>query len=154
MAGGDVRHSRQGFSAVEMADVFSREKRSAVMSAIRSSGNKTTELRLVRSMRLAGITGWRRGSRLEGRPDFVFPSEKLAVFVDGCFWHGCSRCYSRPKTNQAFWDDKIRNNRARDSRVDRKLKHLGWRVLRLWEHELRNKRAGFALNRIRRRLAR
>ena len=72
-----------------MTDVFSKKKRSQVMAAIRSKGNKTTELRLASILRAHGISGWRRHQPLFGKPDFVFRRERLAVFVDGCFWHGC-----------------------------------------------------------------
>ncbi len=119
-----------------MADVFSKRKRSAVMSLIRSRGNRDTELRLIAVFRAHGIRGWRRGSKLTGKPDFVFPRLKLAVFVDGCFWHGCPRHATRPKTNAAFWRKKIAANQARDRLVNRTLRSLGWRVLRVWEHEL------------------
>jgi DNA mismatch endonuclease (patch repair protein) len=83
-----------------MADIFTRKKRSTVMSAIRSRGNAATELRLIALFRAHGFTGWRRGATLRGpaaranakpfrvKPDFVFRSHRLAVFVDGCFWHG------------------------------------------------------------------
>ena len=82
------------------------------------------------------MTGWRRGSKLTGKPDFVFPKLKLAVFVDGCFWHGCPLHATQPKINAAFWRKKIAANQARDRLVNRTLRSLGWRVLRVWEHEL------------------
>ena len=84
-----------------------------------------------------GITGWRRGWPLFGRPDFVFPAARLAVFVDGCFWHGCPKHYTKPANNRAFWRRKLEANRARDRRVNRELKRLGWRILRIWKHDLR-----------------
>lgn len=122
-----------------MADVFTRSKRSAVMSLIRGKGNKDTELRLIQIFRAGGITGWRRGSKLTGKPDFVFPKPKLAIFVDGCFWHGCPKHATWPKTRAAFWLAKITGNKARDRRVNYALRKLGWRVLRIWEHELKRK---------------
>jgi DNA mismatch endonuclease Vsr len=73
------------------------------MSLIRSRGNRDTELRLITIMRAHGISGWRRHWSLFGKPDFVFPRLKLAVFVDGCFWHGCPLHATSPKTNAAFW---------------------------------------------------
>ncbi len=121
-----------------MPDVFTKEKRSEVMSKIRSKGNKGTELRLIAIMRGAGITGWRRGQPVFGRPDFVFRRERVAVFVDGCFWHGCPKCYRRPKSNRKFWDGKVARNRARDGEVTRTLRRAGWRVVRIWEHQLRH----------------
>jgi DNA mismatch endonuclease (patch repair protein) len=87
---------------------------------------------------------------LYGRPDFVFPADRLAVFVDGCFWHGCPKHYTRPANNRAFWERKLRANRARDRQVNRELKRLGWRVLRVWEHDLRqpNRRCMARLRRL------
>jgi DNA mismatch endonuclease (patch repair protein) len=144
-----------------MPDVFTKAKRSLVMSRIRSRGNKDTELALIRVFRAEGITGWRRHQRircngqrltsngersklsvgrwkssLSVRPDFVFPRLKLAVFVDGCFWHGCPKHGTRPKQNRKFWDAKIARNRDRDRSVNRELRKLGWRVVRIWEHDL------------------
>jgi DNA mismatch endonuclease (patch repair protein) len=110
------------------------------MSRIRGSGNRSTELRLVEIMRASGITGWRRNQKLPGRPDFVFWFERLAVFVDGCFWHCCPKCSTRPKNNSEFWDKKLESNRKRDCTVRRELKARAWRVLRLWEHELKYER--------------
>lgn len=121
-----------------MTDVFTKAKRSEVMGRIRSSGNKETEGALAKILRRHGIRGWRRGAALFGKPDFVFRARRVAVFVDGCFWHGCPKHGTRPRQNRAFWDRKLRRNRARDRRVNRELRAQGWRVLRIWEHELRN----------------
>ena len=121
-----------------MADVFTKAKRSDVMSRIRSKGNAKTELRLLAILRLGGITGWRRHVNLPGKPDFVFRQSRLAVFVDGCFWHGCPRCYRRPSSKRQYWDAKVSRNRARDRAVTRELRKAGWRVIRVWEHGLRD----------------
>ena len=199
-----------------MADIFTPKQRSALMARIRSAGNASTELRVVALLRAAGITGWRRGQRLqlpsqneEGRvrnatesrkispqsaqsarrqgqrgqggsisaasvnsvvqirrrsqgvgrslavkPDFVFRKERLVVFVDGCFWHGCPAHYTRPKARRAFWDAKIAANRARDRRVDRALRASGWRVLHVWEHALKARELGRTLVRLRRAVGR
>jgi len=120
-----------------MADVFTKRKRSAVMARIRGEGNKATELALAGLFRLQHITGWRRHIALFGRPDFAFPRMRVAVFVDGCFWHGCPKCYRRPGSNRRFWDRKLFRNRARDRLVTKTLRSLGWKVLRVWEHELK-----------------
>ena len=130
-----------------MSDVFSKAKRSAVMSRIRSRGNKATELALATFFRRHKITGWRKqlevriqksGARsFKVRPDFIFPKLKLAVFVDGCFWHGCPQHGTQPKGNRAFWKKKFARNIARDRLVNRALRRAGWRVLRIWEHTLR-----------------
>ncbi len=119
-----------------MADVFTKAKRSAVMALIRSRGNRATELRLIALMREHGITGWRRGAPLPGKPDFIFRAAKLAVFVDGCFWHACPKHGTRPKQNRKFWDAKIARNCGRDRSVNRELRKFGWRVVRIWEHDL------------------
>jgi DNA mismatch endonuclease (patch repair protein) len=106
------------------------------MSRIRGKGNLSTELRLIRLMRIAGITGWRRHHPVLGKPDFVFPKKKLAVFVDGCFWHMCPRCGYTPANNADFWRTKLKGNRERDRIVTRSLRKIGWTVLRIWEHEM------------------
>jgi DNA mismatch endonuclease (patch repair protein) len=133
----------------KMTDIFSPSKRSEVMSRIKGKGNLSTEMRLVRLFREHGITGWRRhlsvslkgtaSSRrlLRVKPDFVFRTERVVVFVDGCFWHGCPRCYQKPKQNAKFWREKIGGNQARDRRVTRQLRALGWSVCRIWECRLK-----------------
>jgi DNA mismatch endonuclease (patch repair protein) len=133
-----------------MADVFSKAKRSEVMSRIRPRGNKGTELALMAFFRAHGHTGWRRGRPLFGKPDFVFRKNKVALFVDGCFWHGCPKHGTRPKTNAGFWNEKLRRNIARDRLVNRTLREAGWRVVRIWEHELQKKNAARLAARLRR----
>ena len=98
--------------------------------SIRGKGNKDTELRLIQFFRHQRITGWRRGWPIPGKPDFVFPKIKLVVFVDGCFWHGCSKHGTQPKNNEAFWFKKLTSNRIRDRLVTRTLRQQGWHVLR------------------------
>ncbi|MEO7700316.1 MAG: very short patch repair endonuclease [Opitutus sp.] len=121
------------------SDVYSPAKRSAVMARIRGRGNKDTELKLIALLRIHKIAGWRRGRRLAGRPDFVFPRERVVVFVDGCFWHGCPNHATWPKQNAEFWRRKILGNRKRDRTVTRLLRLKGWRVVRIWEHALTKK---------------
>ena len=111
-------------------------QRSAIMSKIRSRGNRSTELRMVHLLRLGSIKGWRRHARLPGTPDFVFPRARVALFVDGCFWHGCPEHYVAPAINAEFWRAKLERNVARDRAADRALSAMGWKVLRFWEHEL------------------
>ena len=120
-----------------MADVFNQKKRSLVMAAIRSDGNKDTELKLAAIFRKSGIRGWLRHQQLPGRPDFLFRRERLAVFVDGCFWHGCPQHGRNPQSNRAYWSNKFHKNRMRDRTVTQELRRCGWQVLRLWEHALR-----------------
>jgi len=119
-------------------DIVSKKRRSWLMSRIRSKGNERTEIRLAKLMRAAGIRGWRRHLPIPGRPDFCFRKQKVAVFVDGCFWHGCYRCFRLPKQNRAFWKAKIEGNIKRDFSVSRRLKRLGWNVIRLKECRLKN----------------
>lgn len=113
-------------------------QRSRIMASIRSRRNKSTEERLIKIMRWHNITGWRRDWPLSGKPDFVFPKYRLAIFVDGCFWHGCPRCYTEPRKNAEYWREKIRRNILRDRRIVRLLKTEGWYVMRFWEHALKN----------------
>ena len=132
-----------------MTDVFTRKKRSEVMSHIRGRGNKETELALMKIMRRKGITGWRRKQSLFGNPDFVFRKERLVLFVDGCFWHGCPKHYQQPTNNQDFWKEKFQLNKKRDRLVNRTLHRAGWRVLRIWEHDLTRKNEVRCVRRIR-----
>jgi DNA mismatch endonuclease (patch repair protein) len=107
------------------------------MALIRSKGNKATELKLIRILRAWRITGWRRHPRLPGRPDFVFPRQRIAIFIDGCFWHGCRWHCRRPKSRLSYWLPKIDRNMARDRMVVNLLRRSGWKVHRIWEHSLK-----------------
>ena len=124
-----------------MPDVFTATKRSAVMSAIRGSRNKDTELRMIALFRAHCITGWRRNARKFGKPDFVFRRERVAVFVDGCFWHGCPKPKHSPmpKNRAEWWATKLGRNKVRDRLVTRTLRADGWRVVRIWECDLPQK---------------
>jgi DNA mismatch endonuclease (patch repair protein) len=119
-----------------MPDVFTKKKRSEVMSKIRSRGNIATELRMIGLMRENAIHGWRRHLRVFGHPDFVFRQEGVAVFIDGCFWHCCPKCKLKPRTNAEFWSKKLSANQRRDRLVARTLRRAGWKVVRIWEHEV------------------
>jgi DNA mismatch endonuclease (patch repair protein) len=107
---------------------------------------------MVNLLRTAGIIGWRRSVRLTGRPDFVFRAERLALFVDGCFWHGCPRHARIPKTRVRFWGEKLAGNARRDRVVTRALRKSGWRVLRIWECALNPIHAEHTAARIKRAL--
>ncbi len=119
-----------------MTDWLSRDQRSRNMASIRSKGNATTERAFVVLLRSTSIKGWRRHQKLPGRPDFIFPRYRVAVFVDGCFWHGCPRCYRLPDDNRVYWKAKMAGNRKRDQMNRRALRYRGWTVLRIWEHAL------------------
>ena len=136
-----------------MTDIWDIAKRSEVMARIRSKGNLSTEAKMVALFKAFDIKGWRRHLPLPGRPDFVFRSARVAVFVDGCFWHGCPRCYRAPGSNVEFWENKVATNRRRDRRVTRQLRSVGWCVLRVWECSLR-KRPEATVRRLLRALAR
>ncbi len=121
-----------------MSDVFTRQKRSLIMSANRGSGNRSTELKLRVRLVAHKISGWRINAKdIYGKPDFVFDQEMLAVFVDGCFWHGCKTCRNIPATHRKFWTEKIEGNKRRGKAVTRKLRKAGWAVIRFWEHQVR-----------------
>ena len=115
--------------------------RAKTMRAIKGSGNRTTELRLRLALVRAGIRGWKlRPKGLPGSPDFVFEARSLVVFADGCFWHGCAKCNrSRVRTNAKFWEAKTILNRKKDRRVTRRLRQDGWSVMRVWEHDLKDR---------------
>jgi len=117
-------------------DSVSQHKRSEIMRKIRGV-DTSPEMALRRALWAAGVRGWRLHSRkLLGKPDLVFTRAKLAVFVDGCFWHGCPRCYRRPNSSNEYWDDKLAKNVKRDTSNTMRLVADGWCVLRLWEHEV------------------
>lgn len=88
----------------------------------------------------AGIRGYRLNYKLLGKPDIVFPKKKIAIFIDGCFWHKCPRCFVNPDINRKFWNKKIASNVKRDTIVNTELKGGGWKVIRIWEHELRKEK--------------
>src|ERR1019366_7454666 len=106
--------------------------RSKIMSAVKTR-NSTTELRMGAVLRNNSLTGYRKHWRVTGTPDFAWPGRKLALFVDGCFWHGCPHCKRTSASNRTFWMNKIEQNRARDKRVSSALRRNGWSVLRVWE---------------------
>lgn len=120
-----------------MADVFSESQRSEIMRAVKSRGNKSTELKLIEIFKNLGIRGWRRGYKLFGNPDFVFPQKRVAVFVDGCFWHGHNCRNTKPAANADYWRKKIERNINRDILVSQTLTEKGWKVIRIWECQIK-----------------
>jgi len=120
-------------------DKYDKKTRSKIMSAIRSQRNKTTERSLRAYLVKYGVRGWKLNLRsVPGKPDFVFLKAKVAVFVDGCFWHGCPRCLRIPESNKEYWDRKLIRNKENDTKVTAALEQNGWKVLRFWEHELQD----------------
>lgn len=122
-----------------MSDVFTIEKRSEVMKAVKSRNTKTTELKMIQIFKELYITGWRRTYPLIGKPDFVFPKKRIIVFVDGCFWHGHDCRNVTPSANAEFWNAKRAYNRRHDETVTNALEKKNWKVIRIWECELKKK---------------
>lgn len=117
-------------------DRISEERRSYNMSRIRSS-DTSIEMRLRRAVWARGLRGYRVHPKgVPGKPDLSFQRWRIAVFVDGCFWHACDRCFVPPSSNTAYWQSKIAKNVERDARVRRSLEEAGWHVVRIWEHEI------------------
>ena len=135
------------FQGLIVTDIVDKSTRSRYMAAVKSKGNLSTEIKIAHLLRSEMFRGWRRHLRnIPGTPDFSWPSEKVALFVDGCFWHGCPKCYKAPETNQIFWSEKILSNKKRDRRVNRILRHSGWKVARVWECRIRDQK--FLLGRL------
>jgi DNA mismatch endonuclease (patch repair protein) len=132
-----------------MADVFDKQKRSDVMSKVRSKGNKSTELKMIKLFKENGITGWRRNYSVQGKPDFVFIKQRVAIFVDGCFWHGHDCRNTRPSANAEYWQSKRERNMKRDIKVTELFEKRGWRVLRIWECELKKPNEAATMERVR-----
>ena len=122
-------------------DVFAASKRSEIMRKVKSTKNKSTELRLMDEFKRLGVTGWRRQAKLFGKPDFLFPKLRIAVFVDGCFWHGHRCRNTTPKDHADYWRVKIERNQARDRTATEHLEALGYRVVRVWECEFKKANA-------------
>jgi len=123
-----------------MSDTVSKKKRSHIMKANKPKGNKSTELRLIQLFRQLDMKGWRRNYKIAGSiPDFVFLKKRIAIFADGCFWHGHNCRNLTPKQNSEYWQKKIENNRIRDKQINERLERKGWKVIRIWECEIKEK---------------
>ena len=131
-----------------MADEFDKEKRYEIMRAVKSSKNKSTEEKLIAYFKENKITGWRRNYKVYGKPDFVLPDLRIAIFVDGCFWHGHNCRNTHPEQNKEYWQRKIGRNMARDKEVTDHLERLGWNVIRIWECEFLKKNRGLLEKRL------
>ena len=108
------------------------------MRLVKDKGNKSTELKSITFFRHNHITGWRRLHPLFGKPDFVFPRKRVAIFVDGCFWHGHNCRNTKPETNKEYWTQKISRNQKRDLAVSEYLRFKNWIVIRIWECQLKD----------------
>lgn len=122
-----------------MSDIFDKHERSEIMRKVKAQGNRSTELRLIKLFQSNGIKGWRRNYPVKGHPDFVFLDKKVAVFVDGCFWHGHDCRNTRPKDNHDYWQKKRERNIQHDRETNALFVSRGWTVLRIWECELKKK---------------
>ncbi len=120
-----------------MSDTFGKTERSEIMRKVKANGNKSTEMRLIALFQKNGITGWRRNYPVKGHPDFVFLDKKVAVFVDGCFWHGHDCRNTRPEDHKEYWQKKRERNMQHDKEVAALFQARGWVVLRIWECELK-----------------
>jgi len=120
-----------------MADTFTKEVRSNIMRAVKSKGNKSTEGKLINLFKENKLKGWRRNYPIFGKPDFVFPKNKVAVFADGCFWHGHNCRNISPKSNAEYWNAKIARNKKRDKKVNKVLKEKGWSIFRIFECKIK-----------------
>jgi DNA mismatch endonuclease (patch repair protein) len=120
-----------------MTDIVSKKQRSKIMQAVKSQGNKTTEIKLIAMLKFQRVSGWRRNYKLSGRPDFVFPKLRIALFADGCFWHGHHCRNVTPANNAEYWREKIKRNKTRDRAITRELRKQGWMVVRIWECEIK-----------------
>lgn len=118
-------------------DVVSKKQRSKIMRSVKSSGNRSTELKLIQMFKDYGIKGWRRNYKLVGKPDFVFPKARVVVFADGCFWHGHNCRNTKPVDNANYWQGKIQGNKERDREVTESLEQKNWFVIRIWECEIK-----------------
>jgi DNA mismatch endonuclease (patch repair protein) len=120
-----------------MTDIFSKKKRSEIMSKVRSKDSKI-EVEFRKKLWGAGFRYRKNASKYFGKPDLVLPKYKTVIFIDSCFWHGCKKHGSTPQTRKKFWETKIERNKKRDKKVNRYYKKMTWVFFRVWEHDLKN----------------
>lgn len=131
-----------------MADVYDKNKRSTIMQKVRSNNNKSTELKLIEIFKENNIKGWKRKYPVKGHPDFVFLDKKIAIFVDGCFWHGHDCRNTRPTDNAEYWAKKRECNIKHDIEITKLFEERKWKVLRIWECEFKKANREELLNKI------
>jgi DNA mismatch endonuclease (patch repair protein) len=119
-----------------MVDILTQEQRKYNMSRIKGK-NTGPEVNLRKLLFAKGVRGYRIHYKLSGKPDIVFTRKKIAIFIDGCFWHKCPVCFKEPETRKEFWMKKINSNVERDNNFNNKLQNEGWTVIRFWEHDVR-----------------
>lgn len=127
-------------------DTFSKEKRSEIMRAVKSKDSQA-ELAVRQMLHRAGFRYRLHVADLPGKPDLVFPARQKVVFIHGCFWHLHKNCRaaSRPSSNVEYWESKLQRNADRDKKNKRRIKKLGWKMLVVWECELKNPDAVFSM---------
>ena len=132
-----------------MADVFSKKKRSEIMSAVKSKDTKI-ELSFRKTLWQKGYRYRKNSAKYFGKPDIVLKQYQTAIFLDSCFWHGCKKHGTLPATRRKFWTEKINRNKKRDKEVNRHYKKIGWHIIRIWEHDLKRKDFKFDFRQIKR----
>jgi DNA mismatch endonuclease (patch repair protein) len=125
-----------------MADIFSKKKRSEIMSKVRCRDSKI-EVEFRKKLWKEGFRYLKNPPKYFGRPDLVLLKHKTVIFIDSCFWHGCEKHGSMPQTRKKFWERKIKRNKERDKEVNKYYKKMGWKIFRIWEHSLKNKNFKF-----------
>jgi DNA mismatch endonuclease (patch repair protein) len=121
-----------------MADIFTKKKRSEVMSKVKNKDSKI-EVAFRKQLWVEGFRYRKNSKKYFGKPDIVLPKYKTVIFIDSCFWHGCKKHGSIPATHMKFWTEKIDRNKVRDKKVNKYYKNKGWKAVRVWEHDLPSK---------------
>ncbi len=130
-----------------MTDIFSKKKRSEIMSKVRSKDSKI-EVDFRKAIWKAGFRYRKNPTKYFGKPDLVLKKHKTVIFVDSCFWHGCKRHCRLPAIRRKFWTEKIERNKQRDKEVNRHYRKIGWKIIRVWEHNLNKKDFKFDVKKI------
>ncbi|MDO8555419.1 MAG: very short patch repair endonuclease [bacterium] len=121
-----------------MTDVVSKKKRSEIMSAVRSKDTKI-EVAFRKALWNKGFRYSKNSAKYFGKPDLVLKKYKTVIFLDSCFWHGCKKHCRIPSVRKNYWPQKIARNSARDKEVSKHYKKQGWKIFRIWEHNLPQK---------------
>ncbi|HRY52284.1 MAG TPA: very short patch repair endonuclease [Candidatus Portnoybacteria bacterium] len=121
-----------------MSDIVSKKKRSEIMRAVRNRDTKI-ELSFRRVLWSRGFRYSKNSTKYFGKPDLLLKKYKTVIFIDSCFWHGCKKHLRMPATNKKYWINKIKGNKVRDMEVNRYYKKIGWKIIRIWEHEIKKK---------------
>jgi DNA mismatch endonuclease (patch repair protein) len=130
-------------------DTVSKQKRSEIMSRVRSRDSKI-EISFRKELWKRGFRYRKNSGKYFGKPDMVMPKYKTVIFVDSCFWHGCKKHCRLPAIRKVFWTKKIEGNKKRDKEVNKHYKKIGWRIIRIWEHDLKKKDYKFDFRQIKR----